>query len=71
MIHLKRLAKFKRVYSILEDVEVRYCPEFEAIFSRGEGKVVIPWVVFVQGGVRIPVSTLLTNFLKHFKVCPN
>ena len=39
---LERLAEFKRVYSILEDVKVRHCPESEAIFSRKEGRVVIP-----------------------------
>ena len=37
--------------------------------SRGEGRVVIPLVAIVEGGVRIPMSDLLTNFLRHFKVC--
>ena len=27
--------KFRRKYNFLEDVEVEYCPEFEAILSRG------------------------------------
>ena len=48
---------------------MRHCPKSGAIFLRKEGRVVVPWVVFVQGGVRIPVSKLLTNFLRHFKVC--
>ena len=39
---LERLVEFRRVYSILEDVEVRNCPKSEAIFSRGEDRVVIP-----------------------------
>ena len=65
------LREFRRKYNFPEDVEVRYCSESEAILSRGEGRVVIPLVVIVEGGVRIPMCDLLTNFLCHFKVCPN
>ena len=65
-----RLVEFKRVYRIPKDVEVRYSPESEVIFSRGEGRVIISLVAFVEG-IRIHMSRLLTNFLMHFKVCPN
>ena len=65
-----RLAEFKRVYRIPKDVEVRYCPESEVIFSRGEGRVIISLVAFVEG-IRIHMSRLLTNFLMYFKVFPN
>ena len=65
------LRKFRRKYNFPEDVEVRYCPESEAILSKGEGRVVIPLVAIVEGGFRIPMSDLLTNFLRHFKVCPD
>ena len=44
------LREFRRKYNFPEDVEVRYCSESEAILSRGEGKVVIPLVVIVEGG---------------------
>ena len=67
----ERLVKFWRRYNIPDDVEVRYCPKFEVMLSRREGGVVIPLVAIVEGGVRIPMSDLLTNFLWHFKVCPN
>ena len=62
------LREFRRKYNFLEDVEVRYCSESKAILSRGEDRVVIPLVAIVEGGVRIPISDLLTNFLHHFKV---
>ena len=65
-----RLAEFKRVYRIPKDAEVRYCPESEVIFSRGEGRVIISLVAFVEG-IRIHMSRLLTNFLMHLKVFPN
>ena len=28
-------------------------------------------VAFIEGRVKIPMSALLTNFLRYFKVCPN
>ena len=65
------LRKFRRKYNFPEDVEVRYCPKSETILSKGEGRVVIPLVAIVGGGFRIPMSDLLTNFLRHFKVCPD
>ena len=61
----------RREYNFLKDVEVEYCPESKAILSWGEGKVVIPLVAIVEGGVRIPMSDLLTNFLRYFKICPD
>ena len=67
----EKLAEFRRKYNFPEDVEVRYCSEDEAILSKGEDKVVLPLVAVVEGGVRIPMCDLLTNFLHYFKVYPN
>lgn len=55
--------------NFLEDVEVRYFSESEAILSKREGRMVTPLVAIVEGRVRIPMSDLLTNFLRHFKAC--
>ena len=59
----ERLVEFRRKYNFPDDVKVRYCLEFEVILSRREGTVVIPLVAIIEGGVRIPRSDLLTNFL--------
>lgn len=67
----EKLAEFRRKYNFLEDVEVRYCSEDKAILSRGEDRVVLPLIAVVERGVKIPMSDLLTNFLRHFKVCPD
>lgn len=40
---LERLLKFKRVYRILEDVEVRYCLESNVIFLRGKEGSLSHW----------------------------
>jgi len=68
---LEGLRELRRKYNFPNDVEVSYCLESEAILSRGEGRVVIPLVAIVERGVRIPMNDLLTNFLHHFKVCPD
>lgn len=68
---LESLREFRRKYNFPDNVKVKYCSESEAILSRGEGRVVIPLVAIVEGGLRIPMSDLLTNFLHHFKVFPN
>ena len=65
----ERLAEFRRKYNFPEDVEVRYCSKDEVILSRGEDRVVLPLIAVVEKGVKIPMSDLLTNFLRHFKVC--
>lgn len=65
----KRLVNFKKAYNILDNVEVRYCTESEVILSRGKDRVVIPLVAIIEGGVRITMSDLLINFLRHFIVC--
>lgn len=58
----ERLDEFRRVYEILDDIGVSYCPESEVEFLRGKERVIIPLVAFVEGGVRIPMSRLSTNF---------
>ena len=48
-----------------------YYPKSEVEFLRGEGRVIILLVAFVEGGVRISMNKLSINYLRHFKVCPN
>lgn len=64
----RRLVEFGRKYNFLEDVEMSHCLKSKAILSRKEGRVVIPLGAIVEGGVRIPMTDLLTNFLHRFKV---
>ena len=59
---------FRRAYGILDNVGVSYCPDLEVDFVKGEGKVVIPLVAFVEDGVRIPLINLLTKFFDTFQI---
>ena len=64
-----RIAAFKIEYKIPQDVEIKPCIDGEVAENRGFGKVVIPLIPFVEGGVRIPLRNLLVRFLRHFKLC--
>ena len=59
---------FRRAYGILDNVGVSYCLDLEVDFVKGEGKVVIPLVAFVEEGVRIPFINLLTKFFDTFQI---
>ena len=66
-----RLEAFRRAYGIFDDVRVSYCPDKEVDFRKGIETVIIPLVSFLEEGVRIPMSKLLINFLRKFKICPD
>ena len=68
---LKGLATFRTNYVIPDDVGVSYCLGSEIEFSKGLETIVVPFVAFQEGVVRIPMSRLLTNFLRHFKISPD
>lgn len=68
---IAKLATFKAKYSIPNDVEIKPCEDGEIAENKGHGRVVFPLVAFVEDGVRILMSDLLTNYLKHFKLCPD
>lgn len=46
---LERLVKFRRIYGILDDVGLSYCPESKVDFVMVEGRVVITLVAFAKG----------------------
>ena len=64
-----RLVASRKVYGIPDDVGVSYCLDKEVDFRKGLETMIIPLVSFVEEGVRIPISKLLTNFLRKFKIC--
>ena len=45
------LATFRVKYNIPRDLKIRPCEEGEVNLYKGHGRVVIPLVTFVEGGV--------------------
>ena len=37
---------------------------------RREGKVVIPIITFLEGGMRIPIRLVMRDYLRHFRLAP-
>ena len=64
------MEKFKADYKIPPNVGLRYCKEGKWHFRRQEGKVVIPMIAFIEGGVRIPMGLVMRDYLKFVKLTP-
>ena len=77
MGRFKRLVKSKEAmekfiadYRIPNTIGLRYCKEGEWHFMRQGGKVVIPIIAFLEGGMRIPMGPMMRDYLRHFQLAP-
>ena len=66
----KDIESCKAQYRILPGVSIRYCKEGEWHEARLEGKVVIPIIAFIEGGMRIPMGTVIRNYLRAHMLAP-
>ena len=64
------MEKFRTKYRIPPSVGTRYAAQGEWVDDRKTGKVVIPMIVFIEGGMTIPMGILTRNFLKFFRLSP-
>ena len=58
--------KFIADYRIPSNVGLRYCKEGKWHFIRQGGKVVIPMITFIEGGMWIPMGSVMRDYLRHF-----
>ena len=66
----KGMKSFRTKENIPPHVGVRYAPQGEWFDERKTGEVVIPMIVFIEGGITIPMSTPTRNFLRFFRLSP-
>ena len=66
----KGMKGFRAKYNILLHVGVRYATQGEWFDERKTAEVVIPMIAFIEGGMTIPMGTLIRNFLKFFRLSP-
>ena len=64
------MKSFRTKDNILPHVGVRYTAQGEYFDERKTGKVVIPMIAFIEGGMTIPVGALTRNFLRFFRLSP-
>ena len=64
------MEKFIADYKIPNNVGLRCYKEGEWHIMRREGKVVIPIIAFLEGGMRIPMGPVMRDYLRHFRLAP-
>ena len=64
------MEKFITDCKIPSNVGLRYCKEGEWHIMRREGKVVIPIIAFLEGGMKIPMRPVMRDYLRHFRLVP-
>ena len=62
------MKKFRAKYRIPPNVGVRYAAQGEWFDDRKTGEVVIPMIVFIEGGMTIPMGTFTRNFIRFFRL---
>ena len=64
------MRSFREKYRILSIVGMRYAAQGEWADVRRTGKVVIPMIAFIEGGMTIPMGTITRNYLRFFRLSP-
>ena len=64
------IESFKAQYKIPLVVSIRSCREGDWHTDRQEGEVIILMIAFLEGGMRIPMSTVTRDYLRAYKLAP-
>ena len=64
------MRNFCSKYRIPPTVGMGYAAQGEWANARQTGKVVIPMIAFIEGGMTIPMGNITRNYLKFFRLSP-
>ena len=68
---LEGMATFRAQYRIPNDVELQNYELGEwLVMNRPPGSVVIPMIVFIKGGMEIPMGRVTRDFLMNYRLTP-
>ena len=62
---------FKAKYHIPQGVPLRYYAPDQVLTHRNKGEVVIPMIVFIEGGMTLPMGKVNRDNLIAHRLCPN
>ena len=62
---------FKETYHIPQEVALQYCPLEGIVTDREVGKVIIPMIAFIEGGITLPIGRVTRDYLHNHRVCPH
>ena len=65
------MKRFKAKYHIPQGVSLRYCALDQVLTHKNEGEVVIPIIVFIEGGMMFPMSKVTRDYLIAHRLCPH
>ena len=49
---------------------LRYCSTEQIVTNREVGKVIIPMIAFIEGGMTIPMDRITRDYLINHRLCP-
>lgn len=64
------IESFRAQYRIPQGVGIRYYKEGEWLEKKQEGEEVILMIAFIKGGMRIPMGTITTDYLRAHRLTP-
>ena len=56
--YLAKIEAFKARYHMPQEVALRYYAPDQLLAHREEGKVIIPMIAFIEGGVMLPIGRI-------------
>ena len=64
------LRSFRAWYRIPQEVGLRDCKEGQWFEERRKGEVVISMITFIEGGMRVPMGTVIRDYLRAHRLAP-
>ena len=61
---------FKEKYHIPQEVSIQYCSTEGLAFDREVGEVIVPMIVFIDGGMTLPMGRITRDYLRAHRLCP-
>ena len=62
------IGNFRVQYRIPLGIGIRYCAEGQWCEDKQEGEVVIPIIAFIEGGIKIPIGTIIRDYLRGHRL---
>ena len=62
------IESFRALFRIPPGIGIRYCKEGQSHEDRQEGEVVISIIVFIEGGMKIPMGRITRDYLRAHRL---
>ena len=62
---------FRAKYHIPRGLVLEYCPLDRILIDKDVGQVVIPMIVFIEGGMTLPMGRIIRDYLINHKLTPH